>query len=153
MPKKSDIAALEDHCGFHLRVVSNAVSQAFARKVAAQGVTVAEWAFLRVLYDAAPSAPSALAARMGMTKGAITKLAQRLIAKKLVVRDADPGDGRAQFLTMTAAGQALVPKLAKLADANDAAFFGVLAVAERAALGRILKKLTDCHALKGVAAD
>jgi len=153
MPKKADIAALEDHYGFHLRVVSNAVSHEFARKVAAQGVTVAEWAFLRVLYDAAPSAPSALAARMGMTKGAITKLAQRLIAKNLVVRDADPGDGRAQFLTMTAAGQALVPKLAKLADANDAAFFGVLAAAEREALGRILKKLTDRHALKSVAAD
>ncbi|MCA0451532.1 MAG: MarR family transcriptional regulator, partial [Proteobacteria bacterium] len=112
-----------------------------------------EWAFLRVLYDAAPSAPSSLAARMGMTKGAITKLAQRLIDKDLVERDADPDDRRAQFLTMTAAGQALVPKLAKLADANDAAFFGVLAAAERAALGRILKKLTDRHALKSVAAD
>ncbi len=153
MPKKTDIAALEDHYGFHLRVVSNAVSHEFARKVAAQGVTVAEWALLRVLYDAAPSAPSTLAARMGMTKGAITKLAQRLIAKKLVARNADPGDGRAQFLTMTAAGQALVPKLAKLADANDAAFFGVLAAAEREALGCLLKKLTDRHALKSVAAD
>jgi len=153
MPKQADIAALEDHYGFHLRVVSNAVSQEFARKMAAQGVTVAEWAFLRVLYDAAPSAPSALAARMGMTKGAITKLAQRLIDKDLVERDADPDDGRAQFLTMTAKGRALVPKLAKLADANDAAFFDVLAAAERAALGRILKKLTDRHALKGVAVE
>ncbi len=153
MPKQTDIAALEDHYGFHLRVVSNAVSHEFARKVAAQGVTVAEWACLRVLYDVAPSAPSALAARMGMTKGAITKLAQRLIAKDLVARAADPGDGRAQFLTMTAKGRTLVPKLAKLADANDAAFFGVLAAVERETLGRLLKKLADRHALKGVAAD
>ncbi len=153
MPKQAEISALEDHYGFHLRVVSNAVSHEFARKVAAQGVTVAEWACLRVLYDVAPSAPSALAARMGMTKGAITKLAQRLIAKDLVARAADPGDGRAQFLTMTPKGRALVPKLAKLADANDAAFFGVLAAAEREKLGRILKKLTDRHALNGVAAD
>ncbi len=153
MPKTAEIPALDAHYGFRLRVVSNAVSQEFARKVAARGVTVAEWAFLRVLYDAAPSAPSALAARMGMTKGAITKLAQRLIDKDLVARDADPDDGRAQFLTMTAKGRALVPKLAKFADANDAAFFDVLAAAERAALGRILKKLTDRHALNGVATE
>lgn len=153
MSKPAEISALEDHYGFRLRVVSNAVSQSFARKVEAQGVTVAEWAFLRVLYDAAPSAPSSLATRMGMTKGAITKLAQRLIAKDLVARAADPGDGRAQFLALTASGRALVPKLAKLADANDAAFFGVLAAAEREALGRILKKLADRHALNGVAAD
>jgi DNA-binding MarR family transcriptional regulator len=153
MPKQADIAALADHYGFHLRVVSNAVSQEFARKMAAQGVTVAEWALLRVLYDAPSLAPSALAARMGMTKGAITKLAQRLIDKNLVARSDDPEDRRAQFLALTGPGRALVPKLAKLADANDAAFFGVLAAAERAALGRILKKLTDRHALKGVATD
>ncbi len=42
MLKQTAISALEDHYGFHLRVVSNAVSHEFARKVAARGVTVAE---------------------------------------------------------------------------------------------------------------
>ena len=44
----SDLAA---HTGYWLRMVSNAVSQDFARKLADQGVTVAEWAVMRVLYD------------------------------------------------------------------------------------------------------
>jgi DNA-binding MarR family transcriptional regulator len=38
---------------------------------------------------------------MGMTRGAISKLADRLIAKSLLVRTADPQDGRAQSLSLT----------------------------------------------------
>ena len=60
--------------------MSNHVSHAFAIKLAGVGVTVAEWVVLRELYDA-ESAPSALAEQLGMTRGAISKLADRLIDK------------------------------------------------------------------------
>ena len=80
MPPASDLTA---HTGYWLRMVSNAVSQDFARKVADEGVTVAEWSFMRALYDADAMAPSALAEKMGMTKGAISKLADRLLGKGL----------------------------------------------------------------------
>ena len=50
-------------------------------------VTVAEWVVLRELYNSG-SAPSALADRLGMTRGAISKLADRLIAKEMIVRRA-----------------------------------------------------------------
>lgn len=134
-------ANLEDHLGYWLRLVSNAVSQAFARRVEAEGVTVAEWVFLRVLYDVEALAPSALAERMGMTKGAITKLADRLIAKALVARAANPNDRRGQSLALTEAARALVPRLAKLADENDADFFGGLASEERRQLERLLRRV------------
>src|SRR5471032_730570 len=94
-PSASDLTA---HLGYWLRYVSNHVSQAFARKVEAHGVTVAEWVLMRQLLDEQALAPSRLAERMGMTRGAITKLADRLIAKSLMVRAADPEDGRAQTL-------------------------------------------------------
>ena len=38
----------------------------------------------------------------------------------MLVRTADPEDGRAQTLALTPAGRALVPALAALADVNDA---------------------------------
>lgn len=133
------VAALTDHTGYWLRMVSNAVSQDFARRVAERGVTVAEWVFLRALYDEDGLAPTLLADRMGMTRGAISKLADRLAAKGLILR-AD-GAGRGQVLSLTAAGRALVPTLARLADENDADFFGVLSGAERAALNEILHAL------------
>ncbi len=134
---------LTDHLGFWLRAVSNHVSQAFAASLATTGVTVAEWVMMRVLYGAPPMAPSRLAETMGMTRGAITKLANRLIAKALVARMASPDDARAQTLALTQAGEALVPKLAAIADRNDADCFGNLSESDRAALNRLLRHLTE----------
>jgi DNA-binding MarR family transcriptional regulator len=144
---------LHAHLGYWLRTVSNAVSHGFARRVEAEGVTVAEWVVLRMLYDVEGIAPSVLAARMGMTKGAISKLADRLLAKALVVRRPNPDDGRAHELVLEPAGRALVPRLAELADRNDAAFFAVLAQDERRQLKRILKKIVAERELSDVTTE
>ena len=144
------VSDLETHLGYWLRMVSNAVSQSFARRVEAEGVTVAEWVFLRMLWDIDPVAPSLLAGRMGMTKGAISKLADRLIGKALVERRADPVDGRAQILSLTAAGRVLVPRLAALADVNDAAFFSTLSPEDRNDLDRLLRKIVSDRKLTDV---
>jgi DNA-binding MarR family transcriptional regulator len=133
-----------------LRFVSNHVSQAFARKVEARGVTVAEWALMRVLFEADGAPPSVAAERMGMTRGAITKLVDRLSGKDLVTRGAGSGDQRTQSLTLTRAGRALVPDLAALADKNDAEFFGHLKPAQRVALETALKDIVRRQALKTI---
>jgi DNA-binding MarR family transcriptional regulator len=134
-----DVPELTAHLGYWLRQVSNHVSQAFARKVAARDVTVAEWAMMRVLYSAQPVAPSQLADEMGMTRGAISKLADRLVAKSLVAREASSTDGRAQSLRLTPNGARMVPELAALAEQNEAECFAYLGSKDRAALKRILQ--------------
>lgn len=144
---------LTDHLGYWLRYVSNHVSLAFARKVETHGVTVAEWALMRQLFGSEPLAPSRLAERMGMTRGAITKLADRLIAKSLLVRSADPNDGRAQTVSLTAKARKLVPLLAGLADINDAEFFDHLSPKDRAALLRILRGIVETRGLQSVPVD
>ncbi|MBK8198854.1 MAG: MarR family transcriptional regulator [Acidobacteria bacterium] len=141
MPPLKPASDLTDHLGFWLRLVSNQVSQAFAARLDARGVTVAEWVMLRALYDAPPTAPTQLAETMGMTKGAITRLADRLIAKSLLLRRANEEDARAHTLSLTPEGKRLVPQLAALADANDQAFFADLSPAERAALEDTLRRL------------
>jgi DNA-binding MarR family transcriptional regulator len=145
----SRVSELETHLGYWLRFVSNHVSQAFARKVEARGVTVAEWALLRMLFDDALP-PSVAAERMGMTRGGITKLVDRLAEKDLVVRGAGSSDQRTQSLTLTRAGRALVPELAVLADKNDAEFFGHLKPAQRSALDAMLKDIVRRQALKTI---
>ncbi|WP_315724591.1 MULTISPECIES: MarR family transcriptional regulator [unclassified Bradyrhizobium] len=147
------VSQLADHTGFWLRMVSNAVSQDFARKVARQGVTVAEWAFMRTLYDQDPMSPSVLAGLMGMTKGAISKLADRLLMKGLIIRTETPGDRRAHRLSLTAEGKAKVPVLAILADDNDTAYFGMLAKEDHDMLRRILKALAESRGLKVMPVD
>ena len=61
-----------------------------------------------------------------MTRGAISKLADRLIDKELIVRRATAGDRRFQSLALTRQGRAITPKLAALADQNDKEFFADL---------------------------
>ena len=141
MPPTRPASELTAHLGFWLRTVSNHVSYAFAGKLAAKGVTAAEWVMMRALYGKGPLPPSRIANEMGMTRGAITKLADRLINKSLIIRKADSDDGRAQTLALTPQGSSLVPELAALADQNDAEFFGDLTKAEREMLERLLKRL------------
>lgn len=150
-PRQDDaISDLETHVGFWLRFVSNHVSSAFGRLIEEQGLTVSEWVALRRLLSTGASTTSTLVDALGMTKGAVTKVIDRLVAKHLVVRSLDPEDGRVQRVSLTRAGRALVPKLAALADQNDAHFFGHLSAKERDALIDTLREVIRRHGLTRV---
>lgn len=151
--RRSAISPLEAHLGYWLRYVSNHVSQAFARKVEAHGVTVAEWVVLRELYDQRGTLASELAIRLGMTRGAVSKLIDRLEGKSLISRAAREDDARYQTLALTKAGRDLVPILATLADANDAEFFGHLGADEQAALISTMQAIIKRGALRAVPID
>ena len=141
---------LTSHLGYWLRYVSNHVSHAFARKLEDRGVTVAEWVMMRELYSLEAIAPSRLSEKLGMTRGAITKLADRLIAKTFVTRDTNPADARAQTLALTSAGRDLVPELSALADRNDAEFFSHLTPDERQSLEHMLRNIVARRGLTSI---
>jgi DNA-binding MarR family transcriptional regulator len=147
------VSPLEAHVGYWLRFVSNHVSQAFRGKVEGKGVTVAEWVALRELYRLQSTSPSALAEALGMTRGAVSRLLDRLAAKRLVQRRVTSTDKRYQVVALTAAGQKLVPNLAALADANDEQFFGHLSIAERTQLIELMKQVVRVQRLKDVSVE
>lgn len=143
MAKRTNLktSRLTSHIGFWMRLVSNHVSHAFARKLEASGVTVAEWVVLREMYGGdETTSPSAVAELTGLTRGAVSKLISRLLAKGLVTRNESARDRRYQDIRLTKAGVSLVPQLAALADRNDEEFFGVLSSSERKTLTTLLKK-------------
>ena len=141
------VSDLKEHAGFWLRFVSNHVSHAFARKLFDSGVTVAEWVVLREMYGQEEMSSSDIAERIGMTRGAISKLVDRLVGKALVTRQDRRDDRRFQDIALTPAGQRLVPSLAALADQNDEEFFHPLSAKEREMLIATLKKLVLAHGL------
>lgn len=150
MAKKSEVSGLEQHAGYWLRFVSNHVSHAFMQKVEAKGVTVAEWAVMREMLEAGSVNPSQLAQRLGMTRGAISKLVDRLCHKELAERRSFGTDRRYQSVALTAKGAKLVPKLAQLADENDREFFGHLPTEQQSYLIELLKDLVHRHGWKDV---
>jgi DNA-binding MarR family transcriptional regulator len=128
--------------------VSNHVSHSFARKLLASGVTVAEWVVMREMFDDETTSPGVLAERIGMTRGGVSKLVDRLVAKKFVTRRDRSDDRRFQSIALTATGRRLIPQLAALADQNDDDFFHPLSMEERAALIATMKKLVQAHGLQ-----
>ena len=152
LARRTEASPLESHLGYWIRYVSNHVSHAFASSSRRSASTVAEWVVLRELYDG-ERAPSALADRIGMTRGAISKLADRLIAKGLIVRRAGAGDRRFQSLALTARGRALTPKLAALADENDREFFAGLDLDTRETIAAAMKEIVRRKGLRGAPVD
>ncbi|WP_244947941.1 MarR family winged helix-turn-helix transcriptional regulator [Azospirillum baldaniorum] len=153
MLAESNISPLDAHLGYWLRFVSNHVSHAFAAKLAGRGVTVAEWVVLRDLHGCDGVAPSLLADRLGMTRGAISKLADRLAVKGMLTQTADLDDRRYQALALTPEGRALVPELSALADRNDLEFFGHLEPAERERIAEALKGIVRRMGLRSIPID
>ena len=143
----ADVSDLRSHIGFWLRFVSNHASHTFALKLEGSGVTVAEWVILREMFDTQSTSPSALATATGLTRGAISKLIDRLVQKKLVSRSEASGDRRFQNIKLTSAGRTLVPRLSRIADQNEEEFFAQLSAEERERLLATLKKLVAANRL------
>lgn len=141
----TDFAGMESperSLGTLLRVAAGKLAVAETAALRTHGVTAAEATLLRELRAAGAVAPSVLADRMGMTRGAVTKLVDRLKAKQLLVRAKGRGDGRMQTIALTGAGARLVPELDAVALRVDGAVFGTLDAAGRAGLLRALSKIT-----------
>lgn len=147
-PRNTPASPLEAHLGFWLRFVSNHVSLRFRQLLEAQGITVTEWVALRTLLAHGEGSHASLIDALGMTKGAASKVISRLEEKGLAQRQWADGNVREQLLVLTSKGRTLVPKLAKLADANDEHFFGHLPPAERQALVATMQALVQHHQLK-----
>jgi DNA-binding MarR family transcriptional regulator len=144
------VSTLESHLGYRLRRVSNAVSGEFARALQAKQTSVAEWVLMRELCERRQATPGDLAVVLGMTRGAISKVVDKLEAKMWIKAQAKEGDNRARLLALTREGRSNLPVLARLADENDAHFFTCLNTSERRTLFDLLTKLSDHHHLQAV---
>ncbi|HEX3986013.1 MAG TPA: MarR family transcriptional regulator [Acidobacteriaceae bacterium] len=144
------IPGLESHLGYWLRRVSNTVSGEFARSLHARQTSVAEWVLLRQLHEREQATPGELAEALTMTRGAISKVIDKLQEKGWIRSKVNPEDNRGQLLSLTPMGRRKLPKLAQIADRNDQQFFACLDADDRAALKRLLSKIAEHHQIRDV---
>ena len=76
------------------------------------GVTEQQWRVLRVLSDTGPLDPSGLAAAALLHAPSVTRILKELVERRLVLREADPADGRRSVIRLSEAGDALVARTA-----------------------------------------
>ena len=144
------VPQLENHLGYWLRRVSNAVSGGFSRALHEMQTSVAEWVVLRELHEQGQAAPGELADSLGLTRGAVSKIVDKLSAKGWVQTGAKEGDSRFRLLSLTRAGRRNLPTLAEIADQNDARFFDCLSAREKRVLRELLIKLAEHNQINDV---
>jgi DNA-binding MarR family transcriptional regulator len=145
-----DAPDLESHLGYSLRRVSNHVSGAFARALQAKHTSVAEWVVLCSVRARRGITPGELAGTLDLTRGAVSKVIDKLEGKNWIRRSTRAEDSRVHPLSVTRAGNRILPQLAKIADENDREFFAVLDARESAELRRLLDKLAEFHKIRAV---
>lgn len=143
-------SALEPHLGYWLRRVSNRVSGTFAQALQARQTSVAEWVVVCHVRERPGITPKELADLLGFTPGAVSKVIDKLEAKRWIRSAKSRQDQRVRMLTLTRQGNADLPRLVEIADANDRRFFDCLNASERATLRHLLEKLVRHHEIRDV---
>ena len=141
---------LELHLGYWLRRVSNHVSGEFARTLQTRRTSVAEWVVLCHVQERPGITPGELAEALALTRGAVSKVIDKLEAKNWITGSTKPEDNRVRLFSLTRRGSRVLPELAEIADRNDQTFLDVLEADERATLRGLLSKLVDLHHIGAV---
>ena len=144
---------LQQHLGYWLRRVSNQVSGGFARALQERDLSVAEWVALNQIGVGSDVSPADIAAATGMTRGAISKVLDKLEHRKWISRAISEQGHRVQRLTLTRSAKRVLPELTGIADRNDAHFFGALEAAEQSVLRALLQKVAASHPINTVPVD
>jgi len=137
-PPSTEIAA-------HLRLSVTRLARRL-RQEAGSGLTPSQAAALATIERHGPLAPSALAKAERIRRPTATRIVARLEADGLVVRDADPSDGRACLVSITPEGRALLRELRTRKTAFIASRLERMGAGERADLERaaaLLERLLD----------
>jgi DNA-binding MarR family transcriptional regulator len=146
------VSRLDAHVGYWLRCVSNRFSHVLNRRLEHKGVTLTEWMVLRELYDG-DLRPSDLAARLGLTRGAVSKLVEKLACALMISEQASLRKRRTQTLSLTENGRAVVCVFAGILDETDEEFFGHLDPDTRALIVANMREIVRRRGLAAAPAD
>ena len=143
---------LEEFLPYRLNVCAGLVSQALSRiYIERYKIGVPEWRVLVTLGQFGSMTAKAIGVHSHMHKTKVSRAVAMLERRKLVTRRANRADLREAFLSLTPAGREVYSVLAPIALDFARQLLETVDAADRAALDRALKKLTERSAL--LAAD
>ena len=133
---------LDDHVPLLLSHVANMLTANASRTYFKHhGLAVTEWRVIRVLAAEPRLSQGRIAHMMGINKSSVSRSAEALINRGLIVDEPDPTDPRRILLSLTPAGEALHDETVVTAMARDALFLDGISDEERTILVRLLKQL------------
>ena len=134
---------IRDLLSYRVHMVANLLSRGAELRYRREfGVSLWEWRTIALLGAAEePVSLGDLARAAGIDKSQMSRVVSGLAKRRIVLREAHPGDGRGIRLTLSRNGRKLYEGLIRAAGQRDAVFRGCLTKDERAAFDRVLTKL------------
>ena len=120
-------------------------------QLAEQGFTPVRSTFgpvLRALHDR-PTSLTALAGDLGVTKQAVARVVEDMRDAGLVEQAADPADGRARVLSLTARGEAMVAAAIRIGTEYETALSEQLGARQARALRTALEAIVERAGARG----
>jgi DNA-binding MarR family transcriptional regulator len=135
---------LDEFLPYRLNVCAALVTQALSRVYAERyKIGVPEWRVLVTLGEFGMMTAKAIGNHSHMHKTKVSRAVALLERRKLVARRTNRADLREAFLSLTPAGRDVYNELAPIALDFAKQLLGTVEAADRAALDRALKKLTE----------
>ncbi|MGH8689673.1 MAG: MarR family winged helix-turn-helix transcriptional regulator [Burkholderiales bacterium] len=128
---------------YRVHVVANLLSRGAELRYRREfGVSLWEWRSIALLGAAdEPLSLGHLAHAAGIDKSQMSRVVSGLAKRRLVLRAAQPGDGRGVRLTLSQSGSKVYEGLIRAASERDAAFRNCLSASEKTVFERALTKL------------
>jgi DNA-binding MarR family transcriptional regulator len=143
---------LDDFLPYRLSVAANAVSGVIARSYETLfDLKPPEWRVVAVLAQEGELSQQGIVGRTNMDKVSVSRAAQALAERGLVVRNPDPQDARSLRLSLTAEGERLHRRLAPTALELEARILEGLDAGEVASLKAMLRRIQA--AAEGILAE
>ena len=134
---------VDSYLGYLLGQANHALYKEFDAQVRARGLSSIEWRVLATLHDGEPLTVSQLAQDVLSKQPTVTKLVQRMADQGWVALHADAADQRRTLVKATPAGRRLVKPLVEAAREHEARVLRSLGATEKAALRKLLEKITQ----------
>jgi len=128
---------------YRLSVLTNLTSSAIAAGYATRfALGIPEWRVVAALAERPGMSAAQVAVRTAMDKVAVSRAVARLLRTRRIVRTRSRHDRRRSMLRLSRAGRTMYAQVVPYALACEAALLTALDTPERAALDRLLVKLT-----------
>ena len=133
---------IEESLGYLVNRAARLMARELAERLRAPGVGIGQWAVLLVLWAMDGATQAELARVVAIEPPTMVRTIDRMVRDGLVMRAADPRDGRVTRIHLTDRGRSLRDVLIPAAVAVNAQVGGRLTAAESRTLHRLLAKLT-----------
>ncbi len=124
--KAESITSIHQSVGYWASLLSRSMETEFSRRLAPHGLTRMSYATLGAIVFDKKTTPSAISDFLGLDRGAVTRLLDKLEAQSLIVRDRSKNDRRSVSLEVTPTGENLVRSMLAESRAVNAQFTEIL---------------------------